>query len=299
MKKPYFTYILAMLIFGTNGIISSHISLSSAEIVWSRTILGGIFLILVFLLTHGRVQWGEWKRQWKMLLASGVSMGLSWIFLFEAYRLASVSTATLTYYCGPVIVMALSPLLFREAITWPKCVGIGAVVLGMVCVNGTDFLTEGLSAGLICGLLSAICYAVMIISNKKLVGLSGLEITLAQLLIACVVVGPYAIATHRGTFSLNAESLIFMLILGAVNTGLACFLYFSSIHALPAQSVAIFSYMDPLSALLFSALFLGERLSAMQLVGALFILGGAAFGQLMHSPDKKLPQPQNLRGKEL
>lgn len=283
MKKPYFTYILAMLIFGTNGIISSHIALSSAEIVWSRTILGGLFLAAVLFLSHGKIQSSEWKRQWKLLLCSGVCMGLNWVFLFEAYRLTSVSTATLTYYTGPVIVMALSPLLFREPITLPKILGTLAVMAGMLCVNGTDFLREGISAGLACGLLSALFYAAMIISNKKLQGFSGLELTLAQLLIACVIVGPYAIATHQGVVTLNAQSLIAMGILGVVNTGLACFLYFTSIHALPVQSVAIFSYMDPLSALLLSALILGERLSGVQLLGALLILGGAAFGQLVRS----------------
>ena len=279
-----------MIIFGTNGIISSHISLSSAEIVWSRTILGSLFLIIVFLLSHGKPQWLQWKRQWKAMLASGICMGLNWVFLFEAYRLTSVSTATLTYYCGPVIVMALSPLLFKERITLPKAVGILAVVAGMMCVNGTDFASEGLSAGLVCGLLSAVFYAAMIIINKKLEGFSGVELTLAQLLIACIVLAPYAILTHRGALVITGESLVAMLILGTINTGLACFLYFTSIHALPAQTVAIFSYMDPLSALLLSALLLGERLSPVQVVGAVLILGGAAFGQLVRMRPKEKEQ---------
>lgn len=72
-----------------------------------------------------------------------------------------------------------------------------------------------------------------------------------------------------------------MIFLGVVNSGLACYLYFSSMNRLPAQSVAICSYLDPLSALLFSAVFLGERLRLLQLLGAALILGGAAFAELL------------------
>jgi hypothetical protein len=44
-------------------------------------------------------------------------MGTSWMFLYEAYAQVGVSIATLAYYCGPVIVMVLSPILFRKKMT--------------------------------------------------------------------------------------------------------------------------------------------------------------------------------------
>jgi drug/metabolite transporter (DMT)-like permease len=58
------------------------------------------------------------------------------------------------------------------------------------------------------------------------------------------------------------------------------FLYFSSIQELPAQSVALCSYIDPASALIFAAVLLGDVLSPIQWVGAIMILGGAAVGEL-------------------
>ena len=50
-------------------------------------------------------------------------MGASWMFLYEAYQQIGVSLASLLYYCGPVIVMVLSPLIFKEKLTAPKAVG--------------------------------------------------------------------------------------------------------------------------------------------------------------------------------
>ncbi|SDG46000.1 DMT family transporter [Desulfosporosinus hippei] len=282
MTKAYVKYILSLLIFGSNGIVASYILLSSSEIVLSRTIIGSLFLGLAFIAGGKRPHFEQIKKQWLYLLGSGFSMGLSWMFLFEAYRLTSVSTATLAYYCGPVIVIAAAPYTFQEKMTVSKMIGVIMVALGMVFVNGSDFLTGGMSWGLMCGIISALLYAGMIITNKKVKELDGLEITLVQLITACTVVALYTFFMHEGTISITRSSIIPILILGMVNTGIGCYLYFSSIHELPAQSVAICSYIDPLSALVFSAIILNEHLSMVQILGAILILGGAAFGESYH-----------------
>jgi drug/metabolite transporter (DMT)-like permease len=71
-----------------------------------------------------------------------------------------------------------------------------------------------------------------------------------------------------------------VLFLGFVNTGVGCYLYFSSLGALSALSVAIVGYLEPLSALSFSAIFLHERLSFLQVIGAVLILGSACVGEI-------------------
>ena len=68
-------------------------------------------------------------------------------------------------------------------------------------------------------------------------------------------------------------------IFGLLNTGIGCYFYFSSIGNLPVQTVAICGYLEPLSAVFFSVLLLGERLLPSQILGAILILGGAVFGE--------------------
>ena len=57
-------------------------------------------------------------------------------------------------------------------------------------------------------------------------------------------------------------------------------LYFGSIDGLRAQTVALLSYIDPVSALLFAALFLGEPLSFWGIIGAVMIIGSAIAGEM-------------------
>jgi drug/metabolite transporter (DMT)-like permease len=265
--------------FGSNGIVASYILLSSYEIVFLRTLIGSLFLIFVFALSKQKVQFWKNKSHFRYLVISGMAMGASWIFLYEAYTQIGVSVATLAYYCGPVIVMILSPVIFKENITVVKLLGFISVLIGMICVNGQD-LSQGISWGLICGILSAIMYAVMVVFNKKALSITGLENSMCQLIISFVTVAIFIGFKQGFSVNINQGNLLPILILGVVNTGIGCYFYFSSIGALPVQTVSICGYLEPLSALVFSAAILGEKLSLVQITGAVLILGGAAFGEM-------------------
>ena len=207
-------------------------------------------------------------------------MGASWMFLFEAYAQIGVSIATLAYYCGPVIVMILSPIIFKEKMTAVKLLGFLAVVLGMFYVNGQSLLQGNVSWGLVFGILSAFTYAFMVIFNKKATSITGLENPMWQLITSFITVAVFLSLKQGFSVHITSGNLIPILLLGIVNTGIGCYLYFSSIGDLPVQTVAICGYLEPLSALFFSAAFLGESLNFVQIVGAVLILGGAAFGEL-------------------
>nr|WP_319396455.1 DMT family transporter [uncultured Desulfobacter sp.] len=280
MKNAYFKYITALLLFGLNGIVASHISLSSYEIVFTRTMIGSLFLILVFVFSKQKLQLGRSKSHSLFLFISGVAMGTSWMFLYEAYYQIGVSIATLAYYCGPVIVMLISPLVFMEKMTSAKLLGFFVVIIGMLCVNGYALSNGSVSWGLVCGLSSAIMYAFMVIFNKKAVSIKGLENPMCQLIVSFLTVAVFLGLKQGFSISNIHENLVPILILGILNTGIGCYFYFSSIGNLSGQSVAICGYLEPLSALFFSTVLLGEKLKLVQIVGAVLILGGAAFGEL-------------------
>ena len=123
-------------------------------------------------------------------------------------------------------------------------------------------------------------YATMVIFNKKGQAIQGLENTTIQLVAAFALVTVYSIIKGGFPIAINTESILPLVILGLVNTGFGCYLYFTSIGKLPVQTVSILGYLEPLSALVFSAILLGESLSPLQLIGAACILGGAALGEL-------------------
>ncbi|MCB2218567.1 DMT family transporter [Desulfofustis glycolicus] len=281
-QKAYLKYATALLLFGLNGIVASHIHLSSSEIVFTRTLIGSLFLIILFALGKKQITIWNNRKHLSFLVISGVAMGASWLFLFEAYRQIGVSIATLAYYCGPVIVMAVSIFVFKEKATTTKLFGFLAVILGMLFLNGEGISQGSVSHGLIYGAMSAIMYAIMVVFNRKAGSITGLENAMWQLLVSFLTVAVFVLLKQGLMLSIRAESLPPILILGIINTGLGCYLYFSSIGELPVQTVAISGYLEPLSALIFSAILLGENLSVIQGIGAMLILGGAVSGELSH-----------------
>lgn len=286
MSKSQMKYILSLLLFGSNGVIASYILLSSFEIVLTRTLIGSIFLVAILLLSKTTLQSFKHKKDLFFLVLSGIAMGVSWLFLFQAYRMIGVSIATLSYYCGPALVMILSPFLFKEKLKPHKVVSFCIVMFGMVLMNFSAFQDGGITIGLFYGIMSAVLYALMIIFNKMNRHVQGLENTTIQLVISFLIVAIFVFSTQSPTLPTSGDQLLPILFLGLVNTGLGCYLYFSSIQSLTPSSVAILGYLDPLSALLFSAIFLHEKLTSLQWVSALFILGGAMLGELYRGKKK-------------
>ncbi len=287
MNLDFFKYILALLIFGSNGIVASFIALTSYEIVFFRTMTGALFLILLFIGIRKKPQFPAYRKEALYVVISGVAMGICWMFLYEAYAQVGVSIASLAYYCGPVLVMIAAPIIFREKLHLSILAGFAAVLLGMLCVNGGSLLTGGMSFGLFCGIMSAVMYAVMLIFNKKAVHITGLENPMIQLTSSFVTVAIFTLAYQGLSFQIPAGSILPLLFLGVVNTGFGCYLYFSAIGNLSVQTVAIVGYLEPLSVLVFSAVILSEHLGFIQVIGAILILGGAMFGELFSH--KKLP----------
>jgi len=278
MNKALFKYILALLLFGSNGIVASRIDLSSYEIVLLRTLIGSLLLIAIFFLGRGKLTFWKYKKDFAFLTVSGIAMGTSWMFLYEAYAQIGVSIASLCYYCGPVIVMILSPLLFKEKLTCTKIIGFLAVLIGIFLVNGYGAVAAN-RFGLLCGLASAVMYAFMVIFNKKATAITGLENSALQLFIAFATVAVFVGLKQGFMIDIPTESVLPIFVLGLLNTGIGCYLYFSSIGKISVQTVAICGYLEPLSAVLFSVIFLNENLLPMQIIGAVLIIGGAIFSE--------------------
>jgi len=123
----------------------------------------------------------------------------------------------------------------------------------------------------------------MVIFNKKATSITGLENSMLQLIISFLTVAVFVSVKQGVIMDIPTESILPLLILGFINTGIGCYFYFSSIGNLPVQSVAICGYLEPLSAVVFSVLILKEVMLPIQIIGAVLILGGAIFGEYMKS----------------
>ena len=286
-QKAYIKLVFAMIIWGTLGPLVKQIPLASGEIVLARVILGLATLGIIYFASGGcragnTADRYAVRKDIAILFVSGAVMGFNWVFLFEAYKYTTVSMATVSYYCAPVIITALSPLVLGEKLTASRIAGIAAATAGMFMITGSLSGGSQPLKGVLFGLLAALFYACVTILNKQLKGgFTGIQITIVQLFAAGIVVAPYTVINHEGAWVMpQGAGLVCLIIVGVVHTGIVLHIYFSSMQILPGQSVAMCSYIDPVSSLLIAAAVLSERMSIVQIIGAVLIIGGAAFGEL-------------------
>ena len=280
--------ILAMIIFGTIGIFRKYIPLSSGIVAWVRGVLGVAFLLIFIKMKKINMDWNSIRAHLKILLISGGLIGMNWVLLFESYRYTSVAVATLCYYMAPIFVMTVSPFVLKEKMTVKKAVCVFVALLGMVFVSGV--LDGGISdlselKGILFGLGAAAFYATVIMMNQKLKKVPTYDKTIMQLGTAAVILIPYILLVEDlATVTLTPLIIIMLIIVGVVHTGIAYALYFGSMNELRAQTVALFGYIDPIVAIILSALFLKEPMTVDSAIGAVLVLGATMISEL---PEKR------------
>ncbi|MBS5492555.1 MAG: EamA family transporter [Sutterella wadsworthensis] len=280
--NPRFMMILSMAIFGTLGLFVRNINVASGELALYRAVMAALFLTTVFLITKRRIEWTKIRKEVPILIASGVAVGINWILLFEAYKYTTISLATLSYYFAPVLVTAICPFLFKEKLTPKQIICFVMSTLGIVLITGIGGADgQNNLVGIMFGLGAAVFYASVILLNKFIKNVGGMDRTLLQFIAAILVLLPYVASTSG--FSLGGLDTLgwsCLLVVGLVHTGITYTMYFSSLKDLPGQKVAILSYIDPLVAIAISVLVLGEAMTVTQMIGGALILGFTLWNEL-------------------
>lgn len=279
-----FQMITATVAFGTIGIFRRYIDLPSSVLAMARGFIGALFLILVLLLRKKPIDKAGIRKNGFKLALTGALIGLNWVALFEAYNFTSVAKATVYYYTAPIFLIIASLIILAENLKLKKIVCVFLALIGTVMVSGIldkSESTEFDSTGLILGLAAALMYASVMFINKSITGINATEKTLIQLFMAGLVMLLYSLFT--GAFSgieLTTTSIILTVIVGIFHTGFCYTLFFGAMDHLSAQSIAIFTYIDPAVAVILSALILHEHLGIEGIIGAALVIGSALISEL-------------------
>ena len=278
----------SMAAFGTIGAFVRHIPLPSGELALYRALIaaGAIFL--------WQLCSGHAKAELHLLILSGAAIGINWILFFEAYRYTTVAMATLSYYFAPVIVTVASPFLFKEKLTARQVFCFIMSTLGLVLVIGVS--RGGSSSdliGILFGLGAAVFYASVVLLNKSIRHVSGINRTFFQFLAAILVLTPYVCLTGGShLLDMDALGVINLLVVGVFHTGICYCMYFSSLRYLKGQEASILSYIDPLVAILVSVTFLHETITVFQVVGGGMILGFTVLNEVRMRAGGGDPDPR-------
>lgn len=290
-NKAKLLLVSAFLIWGSIGVFVKLIGLSSGIVALDRSLVGMLFLLCVKLLSRQKFDFSAYKSDLFILLLNGALLGLNWILLFESYEYTTVATSTICYNIGPMLVVLVSPIIFKERLTFVRILCAFVSLFGVTCVSGV-FEQTGVTAsqlwGVALGILAAVVYAVTVIFNKRLDKINPLDKAIVQFFSSTVVMFVYCLfTTNVGELRLTFKTIMLLLVVGVVHTGVAYLLYFKSLPDVTSQNVALFAYIDPVVAVLLSALVLSEHLTLFTLLGAVLVILSSVVSELYDSKQKK------------
>ena len=269
--------------FGTIGIVTHFIPLSSSAIVFYRALVGGIFIVLATKLSNKKIDIEKMKNNLPILIFTGFFMGLNWVFQFEAFKVSSVAIGTVCYNTMPIFLLIFASFIFNEKVTTKSIVCIFVATIGVVLVS--NVINTGISSnevlGCFYGILGAIFYALIVIYNRKLGFIETHDKIIFQFMFSAVIMAVYVAFVEKSTFIFSSNidgkdtiiGIVCILLLSLLHTGFCYVHYFNAVSRLKAETVAIYTYIDPVVALLLSYFFLKEKMTLLQLIGVVLILG--------------------------
>lgn len=285
--SPTIKYLIAVIIYGTIGFFLHFVNASSEFVVLCRGFIGSMFIGLVMLVTNDKPDINAIKKNLKMIVLSGVALGLNWVFLFAGYKYA-VSIASLCNYTAPIMVVVISTVIYELNLSKGQVLCVVGSFAGIILISGifdSDYSID--IRAMIYGLLAAIGFVVLVLCNKKIKDIKPLDKTITQLFVSAITVLPYVIINHGFPTSLDTRSLLVVLMLGVVHTGIAYIFYFNSIDVLEVNKVAILGYIEPVLSILTGALIFNERLSIFGIIGAVLVLSSALMNELLENKKVK------------
>lgn len=269
--------VLAMMLSGSIGILVVESGRGALEVTFFRCLFGALVLAL-YVAARGR--WiRPTGRQWGWMCASGVTMAGNWVLFFQAYTHAPISTVTIVFHVYPFVLMGLAVVLLGErgslrSVLWALLAFAGVVAIALDTSGGAGIDLAGL--GLTTGAL--LLYAVTLLITKRLADVSPALVTAVQLAAGAIMMLPLAGLTTSAADAATWSSWTWAMLatLGAVHTGLLYLLVYGALRVLPMASVAILSFLYPLSALMFDITVYDVRPGAVQLIGMAMILAAVA-----------------------
>ncbi len=280
----------AFLIWGTVGIFVKFIPLNSGIVAFDRSIVGMLFLLAVKLCMKSKIDFSALKGSLLILCINGALLGLNWILLFESYNYTSVATSTICYNLGPMLVVLVSPLVFKERLTLTKILCVATALFGVMCVSG---LFENNPSGdrgfigVLLGLCAAVVYAITVIINKQVDKVNPMDKAITQFFASTVVMFIYCLfVTKPEELQFTTQTIILLIVVGVLHTGVAYTIYFKSLPDVTSQNVAIFAYIDPVVAVVLSALVLKEEMTVFTVLGAVLVVASAIFSELYDNKQK-------------
>ena len=263
-----------MAIFGSIGFFTIHTGIPALELVFIRCICATIILVSIWWLVGQHKKETFTMKNVRSSIVCGVFLVLNWVFLFKAFEEMSISIAITLYNLAPIFLLIFSFVFLRERLNVLGVIATALCFLGSILIIGFEHLQSAesfISTGFMWAILSAICYALTMLTSKKIEQLSSYALTFIQTSVGIIMLLPFC---DFSVFqSLTTSNWVYIIGTGVIHTGFVYYLFFDSVRTLPTFLVSVLVFIDPFVAILLDVIILSFIPSTLQMIGMALIFG--------------------------
>ncbi len=272
--KHYFFIVLSLLIWSSYSIILKKININPVVFSFLTTSIGWIFIFMF--IKFKKIPLKISNRKKIFILFITVLFLINSITFFYAYQLTSVSNAIFSHYLAPVFVSVLAPFFIKERI---ERITIYSLIIAMI---GTYFiffpsgfkivLSNKDLLGIFLGIVSALCYGMLIIAAKYLIKELPYILLMFYQGLFTFFFALISLPFLKDLYNLNLYSSMIVLFVGFTHSFIAPILYLKGLHNVKAQFAGLLGYTEILGSIMLGIIFLGEIPSLATLLGGLLIV---------------------------
>lgn len=276
----HITAVITVLIWGSTFVSSKVLILHgmTPEEIFTVRFLIAYFCIWLF--SPRRLFSDDWKDEARMVLLGITGGSVYFVTENNALSLSYVNNVSFIVCTAPLLTTLLAIALFRDVhATWKIITGslLALLGVGMVIFNG-HFVLHLSPLGDALALSASLCWAVYSLLLRGVSGRYGAVFITRKVffyglvtMIPFFIVKPWAFPLSHLTEPVVAGNLLF---LGFVASFLCFFLWSWVTKKIGALKTANYVYINPISTVIVSAVFLHEKMAPIAVVGSLCILAG-------------------------
>jgi drug/metabolite transporter (DMT)-like permease len=261
---------VSVALFGFAALFGKWIALSPVDIVFGRTVVAAVTLLLVLRWTKRSAGLPSGA-----LVLNGALLALHWVTFFAAIQIATVAIGLLGFASFPIFVVILERALHGRRAQSVELAAVGLVVVGLALLVPEFSWTSRTVQGLAWGVAAGFTFALLTLRNRALVPTVGATVlALWQNGFAALWLLP-VLALTLHTAVPTARDVALMVLLGVFCTALAHTLFIASMLRISAHTASVVSTLEPVYGIGWAALLLREWPDFRTAVGGALIIGAA------------------------
>lgn len=249
----------AALLWSSGGLAIKLVALPAVGVVFWRSLLAAVFLILVFRPSRER-----WRRASWTTAFIYAAMILSFV---SATKMTTAANAIFLQYTAPVYVLLFAPLLLKEPFVRADAVTLAVALVGM-SLFFVGKLGAGTLEGNLVGVLSGVFFGGVILFLRRDTSRDAMASVLLGNLVAAALALPFA----RGHLALDAKGAALVLFLGVVQMGVSYIFFVRGLASVTAAEASLIGMLEPVLNPVWVWLGIGERPTPWAALGGAVVL---------------------------